>query len=90
MGMDSELMDKRAVGDWITKRKRLLQMRARRSKPAGKHQVSTARQVSQNEPSGIVALTAQSQQILVQALRQIEFAAVRVLARLPIRNLKEL
>ena len=46
--------------------------------------------MTQNEPGGIVALTAQTQQILVQALRQIEFAAEHVIARLPIGNLKEL
>ena len=43
-----------------------------------------------NEPSGIVALTAQTQQILVQTLRQIEFAAVCMIARLPKWNVKEL
>ncbi len=36
--------------------------------------------MTQNEPGGIVALTAQTQQILVQALRQIEFAADQVIA----------
>ena len=46
--------------------------------------------MTQNEPGGIVALTAQTQQILVQAQRQIEFAAVHVIARLPKGNLKEL
>ena len=35
--------------------------------------------MTQNEPARIVALTAQTQQILVQALRQIEFAAVHVI-----------
>ena len=55
----------------------------------GKHQVSTGGVVTQNEPGGIVSLTAQAQQILVKALRQIEFAAVHVIARLPIGNLKE-
>ena len=33
--------------------------------------------MTQNEPGVIVALTAQTQQILGQALRQIEFAAVQ-------------
>ena len=46
--------------------------------------------MTQNEPGGIVALMAQTQQILGQAQRQIEFAAVHVIARLPIGNLKEL
>ena len=35
--------------------------------------------MTQNEPGGIVALAAQAQQILVQALRQIEFAAEHVI-----------
>jgi hypothetical protein len=46
--------------------------------------------VPENEPAGVVALMAQAQQILVQAQRLIEFAAVHVIARLPIGNLKEL
>jgi hypothetical protein len=46
--------------------------------------------VTQNEPADIVALTAQTQQILVQALRLIEFSPAHVIARLPIGNLKEL
>jgi hypothetical protein len=72
-------MDNRAVGDWIIKRKHLLQMRPGRSKPANPHQVSTGGVVTQNEPGGIVALPAQTQQILGEALRQIEFAAVPVI-----------
>ena len=46
--------------------------------------------MTQNEPGGIVTPTAQTQQILGQALRQIKFAAERVIGRLPIWNLKEL
>ena len=46
--------------------------------------------MTENEPSRIVALTAQVQQILVQPPRQFKFAADRVVARLPIGNLKEL
>ena len=46
--------------------------------------------MTQNEPGSVVALTAQTQQVLVQAQRQIEFAAEHVIARLPIGNLKEL
>ena len=46
--------------------------------------------MTQKEPGGIVALTAQTQQILVQALRYVEFAAERVIARLSIGNVKEL
>jgi hypothetical protein len=66
---------KRAVGDLIVKRKHLFQMRPGRRKPADIHQGSTGGIVAQNEPGGIVALTAQTQQILTQALRQIEFPA---------------
>ena len=46
--------------------------------------------MTQNEPGGIVTPTAQTQQILGQALRQFKFAAERVIGRLPIWNLKEL
>jgi hypothetical protein len=45
--------------------------------------------VTQNEPGGIVALTAQAQQILVEMQRQIEFPADYVVASLPIGNPKE-
>jgi hypothetical protein len=45
---------------------------------------------SVSEPGGIVALTAQAQQILVQALRQLEFSPVEVIPRLPIGHPKEL
>jgi len=83
-------MDKRAMGDWIIYRKRLFQMRPGQSKPAGKQQVSTRGKVTENEPGGILALAAQTQQILVQALRRIQFAAERVRSRLPIGYPKEL
>jgi len=46
--------------------------------------------VTQNEPGGIVALTAETQQILVQALSQLQFTTGRVVARPPIGNPKEL
>ena len=72
------MMDKRVVRDRIVKRKHLFQMRLGRSEPAGKKQRSAGGQVTQNEPGGIVALTAHPQQILVQAKRQIEFAAVHM------------
>jgi len=39
--------------------------------------------VTQNEPGGIVALTANLQEILTQALRQIEFASSEMVTRLP-------
>jgi hypothetical protein len=82
-------MDKRAVDARIMKRKRCLKMRPRWSEPARVHQGSTGGHVTQNEPGRIFALAAQIQQILVQAPRQIEFAANRVVARLPIGNPKE-
>jgi hypothetical protein len=82
-------MAKRGVEDRVIKRKRLFQMRSGRRKPAGKQQVSSERVVGQNEPSGIIALAAQAQQILVQAQRQIEFTAAHVITRLPVGNLKE-
>ena len=41
LGVDSGLIDKRAVGIWIVKRKHLFQMRSRWSKPAANKQVST-------------------------------------------------
>src|SRR6516164_6504468 len=89
MGVNSSLLDKRALGDRIISRKRLFQMRTRRSKLADKHLVYPGGQVAQNEAGGVVPVTAQAQQIFVQALRQIEFAAVRVIARLPVGDLNE-
>src|SRR6266568_9374701 len=83
-------MGKRAVGDWIIKRKYRFQMRSRWGNHAGMNQVSTGGKITQNEPGGIVALAAQTQQTLVQAQRQIEFAADQVMERLPMGNLKEL
>ena len=83
-------MPKRAVGGRVIERKHLFQMRLGRHKPAGEQQVSTEGGVSQNEPSRIVALLAQVEQILVRALRQIEFAAPYMITRPPIGNLKEL
>src|SRR5437762_959978 len=84
------LIDEGAVGVRIIKRKHLFQMRPGRDKSAGKHQVSTGGIVTQNESGGIVALTAQTQQIRVQPQRQIEFPADHVVPRLPIRYPKEL
>src|SRR5438270_2157098 len=83
-------MAKRVVGDRIIKRQRLFQMRPGRPKPAANEEGATGGEVTQDEPGGIVALTAQTQQILVQALCQIQFSAERVIARLPVGNLKEL
>ena len=46
--------------------------------------------MSQNKPCGAAALTAEIQQILVEAQRQLKFAADRVIECLPIGNPKEL
>ena len=46
--------------------------------------------MTQDDASGIVALAAQTQQILVQLLRKIQFAAIRVIAGLPIGDVEEL
>src|SRR4051794_15812804 len=83
-------MDKRAVGDRIVKRTHLFQLRSRERKSASKQQFSTQGEVTENEPSGIVALMAHTQQILVQAQRQIYLAADRVMTRLPKENVQEL
>src|ERR1700730_6867170 len=88
--MGSGLMDKRAVGDRIIKRKPRFQMQSGRREIAGKHQGSTGGGVTQNEPGGIVALPAQTPRMLAQAPAQLDFAALQVIARLPIGNLKEL
>src|SRR6266849_1009358 len=76
--------------NWIVKRKRRFQMRSRQSKPTAEHVACTAGLVTKNEPAGIVALTAHTQQILVQMQTQIQFASVHVNARLPIGNVKVL
>src|SRR6266446_10489187 len=83
-------MQKRAVGDWIIKRKHLSQMRSGWPELAAIHQVSAGRAVTQNEAGGIIALTAQTQQFFVQAQRYIGFAAVYLIAGLQKGNLKEL
>src|SRR6202045_2424717 len=83
LGVAPGLVDKRVVGNWIVKRKPRFQMRSGWSKPAGKHQGSAGGQMTQNEPGGIAALAAQTQQILVQTLRHVEFAAVYVIEKLP-------
>ena len=46
--------------------------------------------MTQNEPGGIVALATETQQTLVQTQRQIQFADVHVIRRLPIGNMKEI
>ncbi len=42
--------------------------------------------MGENEPACIVALAALPQQVLVQAKRQIQFAAIQVIARLAIET----
>src|SRR4051812_40177432 len=64
-------------------------MRSGRRQRAGKHQGPAGGIMSQNEPSGIAALTAETQQILVHAQRQIELAADRVINRLSTRDVEE-
>src|SRR6516165_6620604 len=59
-------------------------------KPARKHQVLTGAVVTQSEAVSVVSFSAQTQQIVGQALRQIEFAADHMIDRLPIGKLKEL
>src|SRR5215469_15605322 len=54
------------------------------------HQIAAQRKVTQNEAGRVASLSAQTQQILVQAQRKIEFTAGRVITRLPKRNLKKL
>jgi hypothetical protein len=78
------------VGYRIIELKHVFEMRLGRSEPASQHQVSARRIVTENESGEVAALTAQAQQIFVQAQRQIEFAAVRMIASLPIRNVQEL
>src|SRR5215813_10944568 len=65
-------------------------MQAACRKLARKQQVVTCGVVTQNEPARIVALTASMQNVLGQAQRQIEFAAVGVISRLSPRGVDEL
>ena len=46
--------------------------------------------MTQNETTGIIALVTQTQQILLQVQRQIQFAAVRVMSRLSPEKVNEL
>src|SRR6516162_4334183 len=59
-------------------------------KPTGHQEISTGGQVTQNEPSGVIALAAHTEQILVQAQRQLVFATARMMCLLPIRNPEKL
>src|SRR5271166_3262362 len=64
-------------------------MRTRCSKLAGKRQGSSGAYMTQKQSGGVTALTAQPQQILVHAVRQVKFAAVDVMKGLPIGNVNE-
>ena len=90
MGVKSGLLYKRAMRDRIMERKPRFQMRSGCRELTRKTQVSTGGHVTQYKPGSIVALTAKTKQILVQLLRQIEFAASLVIARLPKGHSKEL
>src|SRR5215831_11456695 len=85
----SSLIREGAVGDWIIKEDYLFQVRSSGRKLAANELVATGSQVSQNEPGGIAALLAQTQQVLGQQLCSVEFSSRREVARLPIRNLQE-
>src|SRR6516162_10567414 len=88
--MDSGLTHERVMGVRIVKREHRFKVRSGRGKTADPHQVSTGRVVTHYEPGGIVPSTAQAQQILIQAQRYIQFAAMRVITGLPAGNLNEL
>src|ERR1700730_14728372 len=88
--VDSSLIDKRGVRGSVIERKRRFEVRLRRYQPAGKHQGSASGGVGQNKTGRIVALAAETQQILVHAQCQIELAADRIINRLAPRDMKEL
>ena len=46
VGVESNLIDKRAVGERIVEREHRFQMRPGCAEPAGKHQISTGRQMA--------------------------------------------
>src|SRR6516225_11825400 len=68
--VDTGLSDERGIGADIAKCEGLFQMRTGRGKPAGKHQIAPERLVRQDESRSVVALSAQTQQIFVQTMRQ--------------------
>ena len=70
--------------------KHLFQVRSGGRKPAANELVSTGGQMTQNEPAGIVALYTQSQQLLAQPVCPVEVSASRMMARLPVGDLKKL
>src|SRR6516225_10715024 len=78
------------MGNRIIKLDSLLKVGPGRSKLASVQHVPTGGEVTQDEPSYIVVLVAQTQQIFVEAPRQIELAAAIVIEGLPIRNVEEL
>ena len=75
--------------DRLIKREPRFQMRSGRGKRSRGVKVSPEGDVAENEPGGIVALAAQAEQILVQAMRQLEFTAERMMAGLPKRYPKK-
>jgi hypothetical protein len=87
--VDSSLTHERVMTVRIVKRQHRFKVRSGRGKAADPHQVSTGRVVTHYEPGGIVPSTAQPQQILIQAQRYIQFAAMRVITGLPAGNLNE-
>jgi hypothetical protein len=81
--VNRSVLDKRVVKGRIVKHKHLFQIRSGWSKPAGKHQRSPGGEVTQDQSRGVVALAAQTQQVLGQRPGQIEFAAVHMVEGLP-------
>src|SRR5215472_5908895 len=88
--VDADLINERAVARRIIQHVHPFQVVAGFGKPTDKLQVIPEIAVTQDEPSRITPLMAQAQQILVQMKRQIQFAAVGVIARLPKGYPKEL
>src|SRR5262249_43431714 len=84
------LIEKRAVGSFVVERQRLFQMRSGLQQAPDEHQGPTTRVVSENEPSRIVPLLTETQQILVHALRQVELTPDRAIDRLPTWDVEKL
>jgi len=79
-----------AMGDRIVKLKYLFQVCAGFGKSAGVQQVPAGRSVPENESGGVVALTADAQNIFIAAPRHIDIAASAVIDRELLRNHQEL
>jgi len=82
-------MSKGAVRIGIIKRNDLFEMGSGCCKPANGQLRSSRASMTQNEPCGIVVLTAYMQQILSYLLRPIKFATVDVIEKLSARDMKE-